>query len=247
MIYVTGDCHGDYRRFDSRTFLEQREMDRQDFVIVCGDFGYWDRSREQEYWLNWLAQKNFTLLFVDGNHENYDLLAELPVELWHGGKVQRIRDNVIHLKRGQVFTLQGRRFFTFGGARSHDVTDGILEADDPDLRRKVKRLEKVGALYRINHLSWWKEEMPSEAEYEEGRTSLNAYGWECDYILSHCAPSSVQALMSCGGFAPDPLTDYLEEIKNRCDYRKWFFGHYHEDECVDDRHQVLYHRLERIL
>lgn len=79
MIYVTGDCHGDYRRFDSRTFREQREMDRQDFVIVCGDFGYWDRSREQEYWLNWLAQKNFTLLFVDGNHENYDLLAELPV------------------------------------------------------------------------------------------------------------------------------------------------------------------------
>ncbi len=247
MIFVTGDCHGDYRKFDSRAFRQQKEMDRQDFVIVCGDFGYWDRSREQEYWLNWLAQKDFTLLFVDGNHENYDLLAQLPVQLWHGGRVQMIRENVIHLLRGQMFNLQGRKFFSFGGASSHDVTDGILEPDDPDLRAKVKRLERVGALYRINHLSWWKEELPSQQEYEEGCACLEQNQWKCDYILSHCAPTSIQAALSCGRFAPDHLTDYLEEVKKRCDYRKWFFGHYHEDEAVDDRHRVLYHGIERIL
>ena len=66
--------------------------------------------------MDWLARKDFTLLFVDGNHENYDLLAEFPVQMWHGGKVQMIRENVIHLMRGQMFNLQGRRFFTFGGA-----------------------------------------------------------------------------------------------------------------------------------
>ena len=164
MIFVTGDCHGDYRKLSSAAFREQKEMDRQDFVIVCGDFGYWDRSRQEEYWMDWLAQKDFTLLFVDGNHENYDLLAEFPVQMWHGGKVQMIRENVIHLMRGQMFNLQGRRFFTFGGARSHDIVDGILEPDDPELRVKVKRLEGAGALYRINHLTWWKEEMPSEQE-----------------------------------------------------------------------------------
>ena len=81
--------------------------------------------------MDWLAQKDFTLLFVDGNHENYDLLAEFPVQMWHGGKVQMIRENVIHLMRGQMFNLQGRRFFTFGGARSHDIVYGILEPDDP--------------------------------------------------------------------------------------------------------------------
>ena len=100
MIFVTGDCHGDYRKLSSAAFREQKEMDRQDFVIVCGDFGYWDRSRQEEYWMDWLAQKDFTLLFVDGNHENYDLLAEFPVQMWHGGKVQMIRENVIHLMRG---------------------------------------------------------------------------------------------------------------------------------------------------
>ena len=213
MIFVTGDCHGDYRKLSSAAFREQKEMDRQDFVIVCGDFGYWDRSRQEET----------------------------------GGKVQMIRENVIHLMRGQMFNLQGRRFFTFGGARSHDIVDGILEPDDPELRVKVKRLEGAGALYRINHLTWWKEEMPSEQEYEEGRSCLEQNGWKCDYILSHCAPSSVQAQLSCGRFDTDPLTVYLEEIKNRCEYRKWFFGHYHEDELVDDRHMVLYHRIERVL
>ena len=148
MIFVTGDCHGDYRKLSSAAFREQKEMDRQDFVIVCGDFGYWDRSRQEEYWMDWLAQKDFTLLFVDGNHENYDLLAEFPVQMWHGGKVQMIRENVIHLMRGQMFNLQGRRFFTFGGARSHDIVDGILEPDDPELRVKVKRLEGAGALFQ---------------------------------------------------------------------------------------------------
>ena len=39
MIYITGDCHGDFRRFSRDNFPEQREMNREDFVIVCGDFG----------------------------------------------------------------------------------------------------------------------------------------------------------------------------------------------------------------
>ena len=111
MIFVTGDCHGRYERLDSRHFTEQEEMDRQDYVIVCGDFGYWDRSAEQEYWLNWLERKDFTLLFVDGNHENFDMLEELPMKEWNGGNVQFIRENVIRLMRGQMYQLQGKRFF----------------------------------------------------------------------------------------------------------------------------------------
>ena len=49
MIYATGDCHGDYRRFATEIFPEQKEMTKNDYVIVCGDFGYWDESKEQKY------------------------------------------------------------------------------------------------------------------------------------------------------------------------------------------------------
>lgn len=246
MIFVTGDCHGDYHKLSRENFPQQKEMDRQDYVVVCGDFGYWDDSKEQKWWLDWLEQRNFTLLFVDGNHENYDMLAQLPVKDWNGGKVQFIRENVIRLMRGQMFELQGKKFFSFGGARSHDIRDGILEADDPELMKKVKQLEGVGALYRVRHLTWWEEEMPSAEEYEEGLRCLEKNHWNCDYILTHCAPSSIQAALSGGGMKPDELTGYLEGIRNRCSYKGWYFGHYHWDEAVDDRHTVVYNHILNI-
>lgn len=246
MIFVTGDCHGDYRKLNTENFPLQREMDRQDYVVVCGDFGYWDHSKEQEWQLNWLEQKNFTLLFVDGNHENFDMLAELPVKDWNGGKVQFIRENVLRLMRGQMFKLQGKKCFTFGGARSHDIQDGILEPDDPDLLKKVRGMAKQGALYRIRHLTWWEEEMPSAAEYQEGLHCLAKNQWNCDFILTHCAPSSIQAQLSAGSMEPDDLTGYLEEVRRQCSYRNWYFGHYHWDEAVDDRHTAIYEHILRI-
>lgn len=39
MIYITGDCHSDFRRFSTNIFSEQVEMTKDDFVITCGDFG----------------------------------------------------------------------------------------------------------------------------------------------------------------------------------------------------------------
>ena len=102
MIYVTGDCHGDFRRFSSDNFPEQREMTREDYVIVCGDFGLWQDTKDERYWLDWLSRKPFTLLFVDGNHENFDRLYSNEFEVcdFCGGKVHKIRENVLHLMRG---------------------------------------------------------------------------------------------------------------------------------------------------
>lgn len=116
MIFITGDTHGDFTRFSSENFPEQKDMTKEDFVIICGDFGgVWDGSRRERYWLDWLEDKPFTTLFVSGNHENYDLLAGYPVEHWHGGKVQPIRASLLHLTRGQFFQIGGKRIFTMGG------------------------------------------------------------------------------------------------------------------------------------
>jgi hypothetical protein len=247
MIYITGDCHGRFDRFSMQEFPDQEEMDEQDLVIVCGDFGYWDHMPEQRYFLDQLEKLDFTIAFVDGNHENFDLLNSLEVKEWKGGYVQYVRKNVIHLMRGNLYSIQGEKFFTFGGARSHDISDGILEPDDPQLREKAADLEHRDAMYRINHLSWWKEEMPSETEFQRGLDCLQKNGWNCDYVITHCAPASIQAVVPPGWYAPDPLNQYLEEIKNRIDYKRWFCGHYHIDEWTDEKHRILYHDLIRIL
>lgn len=95
------DTHGDFRRFKNTIFYEQVGLSKRDCVIVCGDFaGIWDGDADERHWLDWLEEKPCTTLFVPGNHENLDLLAEYPTEEWHVGEVQRIRPSVIHLMRG---------------------------------------------------------------------------------------------------------------------------------------------------
>ena len=237
MIYITGDTHGSFKRFSNRKFHGQEG----DYVLICGDFGgVWEDSDEQRHNLNWLSEKKYTILFADGNHENYDMLKEFPVEEWHGGKVSFIRPNVIHLKRGQVYDIEGKSFFVFGGARSHDIWDGILNPNDPLFDIKRRRLDRLGAMYRIDHVSWWKEEMPSAEEMDEGRRNLLAHQNNVDYIITHCCATSTQALLNFGQYEADSATDYLEEIHSTITWRKWFFGHYHHDSKITDTETVIY-------
>lgn len=39
MIHITGDTHADFSRFLIEKFLIQTEMTKDDYVIICGDFG----------------------------------------------------------------------------------------------------------------------------------------------------------------------------------------------------------------
>ena len=36
MIFATGDTHGNFERFGTKHFPEQKEMSRSDHVIICG-------------------------------------------------------------------------------------------------------------------------------------------------------------------------------------------------------------------
>jgi len=246
-IFITGDTHGDFLRFKKKIFYEQASLTKDDVVIICGDFGIWDGSPSERHWLDWLDAKPFTTLFVTGNHSNYDLLATYPVSEWHGGLVQAIRPSILHLMRGQIYELQGRRFFTMGGASSHDIADGILDPEDPLFQQKYRRLKRRNAQFRINHRSWWYEELPSAAEYAAARCNLDHAGWSVDHIISHCCPSSIVELLGCGQYQPDALTDFFEEIRQRCQFHSWFFGHYHDNRVLADRFVLLYEQIIRLI
>ena len=249
MIYVTGDCHSDFVRFNKENFPEQKVMTKDDYVIICGDLGgVWNKNEEskrEKWWLDWLENKSYTTLFVDGNHENFDRLDSYPVEDWNGGKVHKIRQSVFHLKRGQVFELAGKKIFTFGGAASHDISGGILESDDPDFKAKKKELDQDWKPYRINHVSWWKKELPSEEEMQEVIYNLSLQGNKV--IVSHCCSSSTQALIGGGMYIPDMLTQYFEQVQHKVTYKKWFFGHYHDNKNVNAKEVLLYDQVIRVL
>ena len=108
-----------------------------------------------------MSKKRFTILFVDGTHENFDLLEQYPIEEWNGGKVRKIRDNVLYLMRGQVFTIDGKTIFTFGGGESPE---------------KQMRIE-AGC--------WWEREMPNIDEMNEGVQNLYQHDLQVDCIITH--------------------------------------------------------------
>ena len=98
--YITGDTHGGFQRFGMKYFPEQKKMNREDTVIIAGDFGgLWGGTPAEEYWLDWLEDKPFTTAFLDGNHENFAMLNALPERLWHGGRIHEVRPHVLHLMR----------------------------------------------------------------------------------------------------------------------------------------------------
>lgn len=229
MIYVTGDTHGgiDIAKLKSESFPTNRQLSKDDYVVVAGDFGFvWDGSDKDKYWLEWFRERNFTTLFVDGNHENFDLLNRYPIDIWHGGKAHIINDSVVHLMRGQVFDLDGVKIFTFGGAKSKDIE-----------RRKENG-------------SWWEEEMPSEEEYEEGHKSLEKHGWTVDFIISHLCPSIALECINtqCGIKAKqNDLNRYFDRIYERASFKHWYFGHFHADLKLSDKLTLLFNKVEKII
>lgn len=250
MIYITGDCHQNFERFNGSIFPEQKEMTKDDYVIICGDFGgVWsnnEKNREENMLLDGLACKPYTTLFVDGNHENFDRLNAYPVEEWKGGKVHKIRDSVIHLMRGQVFEIDDKSIFTFGGACSHDISGGILEPEEWDYVVKRSKLDEIGLPYRVNHISWWKEELPSKEEMQEGLKNLEAHKNKVDYIVTHCCASDTQILIGGANYMADVETQYFEKIKQKVKFKKWFFGHYHNNRNVNAKEILLYEQIIRI-
>ena len=221
MIFYTGDTHGEMSmsKFNMKNFPLQKELTKDDYMIITGDFGLvFSLDKEEEYWLDWLDKKNYVTLFCCGNHENFDALDKYPVSMWNGGKVHFIKDNVIHLMRGQIFNINGKKIFTFGGADSIDKQ------------------------HRIEDKSWWKREMPSNKEYEEGLDNLDKCDWKVDLVVSHdCSTRIFEKLMA--GLYVKSLTSinkYFEVLEERLDYKQWCFGHYYEDRWIDEKHRLIY-------
>ena len=227
MIFVTGDTHGLHDFHKLHIFAcEHPDLTSDDYVIIAGDFGaIWSGSTLAEN-LSYYTNLPFTVLFVDGNHENFDLIETFPEEMWKGGRVHRIKPNIIHLMRGQVFEIEGKTFFTFGGATSIDRA------------------------FRIEGKSWWWQERATEQEFDEGIANLKRYNNEVDYVITHAC--GMRAIMSprlraaAGIKISCPEVQLLSNFENIIKCRHWYFGHFHMDERLNDKYTVLYNKVVEI-
>lgn len=206
IIGITGDMHGDL--YFSQVYKARRNNITH--LIVCGDFGYvWDGSKKEERRLDYLNKIGVQILFVDGNHENHILLNNYPVTYMYGGRVHKIRDNIIHLIRGEVYDINGSKYFAFGGANSTDI----------EFRKEGK--------------TWWREEKPNDEDKDNANRNLTKCNFEVDYIITHtCYPIAINHVG--GNDRVDDVSDYLNLIKNSVKFKYWFFGHMHTNYDIVD-------------
>lgn len=208
-IFLTGDVHADLDIWQVDTFAEvnANTLTRDDYLIILGDFGaLWFGDDRDAKLLDWWENMPFTTLWLDGNHENFNLIEQYKVTEWHGGHVQYMRPHVIHLMRGQIYDIYSHSFFVMGGATSIDRA------------------------YRTPNISWWEQEIPNYEETEEAFRNLEAHSFKVDYVLTHCAPTRfLPTVFKHTWFDIDPVNRLLDQIADRLTYNKWFFGHYHID------------------
>lgn len=217
MIYVTGDLHGDLRRFSSSPF---RALKKDDTLLVCGDFGFlWQGGAEEEKALDFIAKRNYQVAFVEGTHDNLDLVEAFPQEDWNGGQVHRIRPNLVHLIRGEVFTLEGMTFLAMGGGSSDDNAP----------------LEKG--------VNWWPGMLPREEELSGFRQKMEEHQWKLDFILSHQAPTNIDACVNGRVCDVTLLTAFLDELQRSASFEKWYFGRYHQNKMIPPAYQGLYDQV----
>ncbi len=224
---ITGDTHGmlDIGKTVEYFNEHEGEYNKDDYLIILGDVGVCGFNPEEEKETReTLRNLPVTVLFIDGNHEHFDHLNAYPVEEWNGGKVHMIYDDIIHLMRGQVYNIDDKKFFSFGGAYSID-----------------KMFRRVG-------FSWFPQELPCPAEYEEGFKNLEASDWKVNYILSHTSPREVGAAMGYGEMSDSEieLRQYLQRVADNTEFDAWYFGHYHIDEEVEDSFFCLYNDIFEI-
>ena len=89
-IFITGDKHGAITPFFG--LKEKQDLRDSDIMLITGDAGYVFYD-DYKYTIGTLEQLfPGKIAFIDGNHENFDILGTMDEEVWCGGKVHRVSD-----------------------------------------------------------------------------------------------------------------------------------------------------------
>lgn len=224
MLYITGDTHGDMNGFRNR--MKDRAPGKGDILLITGDFGFdWNRDTMRQ-WLD--MEKDYTVVFCDGNHENFDILKTLPETTMFGNTVGVFGNDTYRLLTGNMYEIEGLKCFVFGGAFSPDVS------------------------LRTPHVSWWPDEIPTYRQYQKALDTLKENNWKFDLFISHTTTYEKKDIFALPFNACDPTETMLHNIEQEIKAHggSWgssWFGHFHENRNSDGKYHCRYDGLSLIL
>ncbi len=158
----------------------------------------------------------------NGNCNFSRIYSEFPIIDFNGAKFYQIRKNIYFVKHGEIFTIENKKFFVFGGASSVDKDQ------------------------RIEGKSWWREEEASYMDQKLALENLTKHKNKVDYILTHTAPKSIMEDYFGIYDRIDSTSRFLEEVKNDIQFTRWYFGHFHKNISLNDKFTCLWQVIEEL-
>ncbi len=216
MIKFLSDNHG----FDFiGELMDYQPENKEDLLILLGDTCLKISEMEQyKKFDEWLLKRDYNIAIVDGNHENYGWLDSNPEEIWNGGKINRISKNIIRLKRGEIYNIEGSTFFVFGGCSTS------------------QKWKDLGL--------WHEGDTPTKAQLENAYTNLKNANYQVDYILTHKYFCN-ECFVPMGG-SEHSIFMLNRFIDNNVSFKKWLSGHRHQDYFIDEKHQVVFNKVREL-
>ena len=219
MIYITGDTHGDVD-FHKLLALKEDNLTYDDYLIICGDAAICWSVELLNYFKDLYNSIGCTIIYIDGNHENFVLLNNMPLVEYKGALMHQIDEHIFHVLRGEIMTIDKKTFLCIGGAVSIDK------------------------LYREPYITWWPEEEINNPDIDNAINNLLKVNNKVDYVITHCADTPT--VIKSFGYRRDVCTDQLNFIDKVVDYKHWYFGHYHFDREISNKKTCLYNSIVKI-
>ncbi len=215
MIYLTGDTFGDITRFQKAKV----RFKKGDTVIVCGNFGFFcENDKLAQKSLQKLSKKKYTVAFLHGAIDDITAFSDLPVEAFHGGKAIRVSENIYFLPQGEVYEIEGKTLFCFGGGENMDY-QGYSE-------------------------EFYNASLLTETVKQNARQNLAKYEHKVDFFLTHDAPSKLRIIMKQRKSKDTPVCTafhrFLDELWEENKFGGWYFGKYKENHSIFPLYHCVY-------
>ena len=221
--FLKGDIHGNL--FEIIDFINRFNLGKNDNIIILGDCGIAWRKDKKDLAQNiklWNECGNgVKLYFIDGNHENFNILNSLPIE----NNMGKIADNIYHLRRGQIYEFENKKILVCGGADSID---------------KYRRIE---------NFTWWKEEAISQETIDD--IPAGHYDYVLTHCCPRSIFEKNKIYLSTLQFLDENKInhnseDMLEQLKNKITFDHWFFAHYHINRNLDEKFTCLFEDFREV-
>jgi len=187
-VLVVGDTHGDFTNLNKVI-----EEFTPHLVLSTGDFGCWDIKGMGAA----ILPRGSRVVFVDGNHENHEVLRQLRRTVHNQKKPIFVIPQVYYAPRGTILSVNGKSILMMGGADSVDKA------------------------MRIEGRDWFPDEQITSHDIN------SVPKCKIDVIISHCAPPFVEDAMELEPIGKGQSSTMLEFLFDAFKPKKWFFGHYH--------------------